>query len=351
MRVSRNQGLIRIESRVPVCYDFSAMPANLSPEFKKAEEELRVATNSQEKILALELMMATIPKHKGTEKMQADIKRRLSKLRNTEEKAAGKRGDALHVRKEGAAQAPIVGPPNSGKSSLIKVLSGADVEVAAYPFTTIRPFPYMMPMEDIQIQLVDTGPVAEDRLEPYHVNLLRNADLALLVMDLGADAPVGEFRAMLDTVARAKVDFVRDFDGEAPEYGVKPKRTIVVVNKYDQDEDDVLLDEVRAALGERFELIPVSCTTGHNIEALRHLIFERARILRVYSKIPGKPPDMAKPFVAPIGSTVLDVARLVHKEFADNLRYARIWGSERFDGQKVQRDYVVHDKDIIELHI
>lgn len=327
------------------------MPANLSPEFKRAEEDFRNATTPQEKIIALELMMATIPKHKGTEKMQADIKRRLSKLRNTEEKTAGKRGDALHVRKEGAAQVVVAGPPNAGKSALIRALTGAEAEVAPYPFTTVRPFPYMMPFEDIQIQLVDTGPVAEDRLEPYHVNLLRNADLALLVLDLAAAAPVTDFEAALRAMSRAKVEFVRDFSGEAPEYGVKPKRTLVAVNKCDQDEDDILLDEVRAVLGERFELVPVSCETEMNIEALRRMIFEGSQILRVYSKIPGRPADLDKPFVAPSGSTVLDVARLVHKEFAENLRYARIWGSERFDGQKVQRDYVVHDKDVIELHI
>jgi hypothetical protein len=325
------------------------MPANLSPEYKKAEAAFREAKNAQEKIIALEHMLAVIPKHKGTEKMQGDIKKRLSKLSAAEEKSAGKRSDFLHVKRDGAGQAAVVGHPNSGKSLIIKMLTAAEPEVGDYPFTTIRPNPYMMPYEDILIQLVDTGPVDADRIEPYHINLIRNADLILPVLDLGAPDPNEDFDELMRALAGAKIDFVREMPDNAPEFGVKPKRTLVIVNKYDLDEDDILFDDIKRRQP-AFDLLPVSAKNGTNIEALREAIFQALDVCRVYSKIPGKPPDMNCPYVMPRGSTVIDVARTVHKEVAENLRYARIWGSERFDGQKVQRDYKVHDKDIIELH-
>lgn len=325
------------------------MPANLSPEYKKAEAAFREARTAQEKIIALEHMLAVIPKHKGTERMQGDIKKRLSKLSAAEEKSAGKRSDFLHVKRDGAGQAAVVGHPNSGKSLLVKMLTGAEPEVAPYPFTTTRPSPYMMPFEDILIQLVDTGPVDAGRIEPYHINLMRNADLILPVLDLGAPDPNGDFDDLMRALAGAKVEFARELPENVPEYGVKPKRTLVIVNKYDMDEDDILLEEVKRRQT-AFELLPVSAQTGTNIEALRDAIFRALDVCRIYSKIPGKPPDMSCPYVMPRGSTVIDVAKTVHKEVAENLRYARIWGSKRFEGQKVQRDYKVHDKDVIELH-
>ena len=326
------------------------MPANLSPEYKKAEAEFKEARTGQEKLIALEHMLAVIPKHKGTEKLQADIKKRISNLRKAEEKASGKRGDYLHVKREGAAQVALLGPPNCGKSLLMQCLTNARPEVADYPFTTTRPLPGMMPFEDIQVQLVDTGPIADNRLEPYHVNLLRNADLLLPVLDLGAADPNGDFEQLVQTMMGAKIELVAELPDNVPEYGVKPKAVLVVVNKYDVDEDDILMDEVRKRQ-KGYDLHPVSAVLEQGIEDLRKAVIKRLGIVRIYSKIPGKPPDMNKPFVVPRNSTVLDVAMQVHKEFAENLRYARIWGSERFDGQKVQRDYKVSDKDVIELHI
>lgn len=326
------------------------MPANLTPDYLKAEKRFKEARTQEERLAALEEMMATVPRHKGTEKIQADIKKRISKLKNLEEKRGGKRMDPYHIPREGAGRAVLAGAPNAGKSALLKALTNASPEVAPYPFTTVKPAPGMMPFEDIQIQLVDTAPVTPDRVEVYHSNLARGADLILCVVDLGFSDPVGQFHEVKDIFEKIKINFAKDGPRRPEPFGAANKKTLVVVNKYDLDEDDVLMSEFRKNSKTDLEIIPVSAETGAGLEDLKIKIFEKMAILRVYSKIPGRPADMNAPYVLPVGSTVQEVARTVHKDFQENLKYARIWGSERFDGQMVQRDYVVHDKDVIELH-
>lgn len=327
------------------------MPANLTPEYKKAEEAFRAAKSREEKIAALEHMMAVIPKHKGTDHLQGDLKRRLSKLRELDDQRNGKRTDPFRIVREGAGQAVILGAPNSGKSSLVSSLTNAKPDVAPYPFTTNRPIPGMMDFEDIQIQLIDTGPVTVERIEQYHSNITRSADLVLIAVDLGAEDPVAQYKEVVRIFEGIKIKFAPETSDEIIEYGVAYKKALVVANKYDLDEDDILFDAFRDGTKTDLLIFPVSTSTGEGLEELRRAIFSALGILRVYSKIPGQPADMDSPFVLPLGSSVLDVARAVHNDFASNLKYARIWGSEKYDGQKVQRDYVVHDKDIIELHI
>lgn len=327
------------------------MPANLSPEYKKAEQEYKSATTSEEKMAALERMMAVIPKHKGTEKMQADLKKRLSKLREMDEKSGGKRGELHQIRREGAAQAVMLGAPNCGKSLILRRLTNAKPDVGDYPFTTTKPLPGMMEYEDIKIQLVDTGPIADGLLEPYHKNLARAADLLLIVIDLAADDPAGDFKTIKDALSAVKVELARDLPEETLQYGVKTQRALIVANKADADEDDVLINELRNSINGKFDALAVSALNGDGIEGLRRAVFDGLDILRAYSKIPGKPPDIASPFVLKKGETVMDFARHVHKEIAEGLRYARIWGDGLFEGQMVQRDYKVRDRDVIELHV
>lgn len=326
------------------------MPANLTPEYKKAEEAFRAAKTREEKIAALEHMMAVIPKHKGTDHLQGDLKKRLSKLRDMDDRSGGKRTDPYRIEREGAGQVVIVGPPNSGKSSLLSVLTNAKSEVAPYPFTTARPIPGMMDFEDIQIQLIDTGPATQDRFEQYHSNLTRNSDLVLLTIDLGDSDPAASLRLMIDLFESKRIRF-GDAPEEVTEYGVAYKKALILVNKYDLDEDDILINSFLESFKTELPVAPVSAKTGTGLEELRRKIFDGLNVIRVYSKLPGRPPDMDAPFVLPMGSSIMDVAKTVHNDFANNLKYARIWGSEKFEGQKVQRDYIVHDKDVIELHI
>ncbi|MCS6816484.1 MAG: TGS domain-containing protein [Blastocatellia bacterium] len=334
------------------------MPANLTPEYLEAERKFRAATTLEEKLAALEEMLATIPKHKGTEKMQADIRRRIAKLRQE----AGRRPSTArhkpfyHVEKEGAGQVVLVGPPNSGKSSLLARLTHATPEIAAYPFTTRLPMPGMMEFENVQIQLVDMPPLAPAYTEPWMLALVRNADAALLVFDLADDDVLTRIEETLLLLEQANIH-LRSLSladsSPGPEGGRTSavKRALVLGTKLDLPGARENVELVREWLGERFRLLPVSAQTGENLEALRREVYALLDIIRVYTKEPGKKPDLTAPFVLKRGSTVADIARAIHRDFVERLKYARIWGVGKFDGQLVHRDHVLQDGDIIELHV
>lgn len=327
------------------------MPANLTPQYKKAEDSFRSAATDPERIEALEEMMRLIPKHKGTEKMQADIKRRLKKLRS----GSGKKGGARHaapvyyVKKEGAGQIALTGPPNSGKSLLLGKLTHATPEVADYPFTTRLPQPGMMPFETIQIQLVDLPPLDWEYSESWLPQAVRNADAVALVLNLGDPEVLEHLIGVVDLLEKAKVSV-----GRAPEklpHGFLHKRTLVVANGCDAPKADETLQVLRELEREKFDcFIAVSALTGENLDGLRRAFFDLLEIVRVHTKTPGQKAALDAPYVFPRGSTVLDVAEHVHKDVAASMKYARLWGEGKYDGQMVQRDYVVEDNDIIELH-
>ena|SRR5215471_6222501 len=162
-----------------------AMPANLTPEYLAAEREYKSAQTHVEKIEALERMLARLPKHKGTEKLQADLKRRLSQARKESQKKGGAHTVPFWVvEREGAGQVALIGPPNSGKSKLLCALTHARPEVADYPFTTRLPTPGMMTFENVQIQLVDLPPLAAEFMEPWLPRVIRAAHAAVLVLNL-----------------------------------------------------------------------------------------------------------------------------------------------------------------------
>jgi ribosome-interacting GTPase 1 len=158
------------------------MPTNLPPEYFEVEKRYRAASSPEEKAACLEEMLGTIPKHKGTDKLRADLRRKLSKLKDAARtrKGTSRQVSAFHIDKEGAGQAVVIGPANVGKSALVAALTNATPEVADYPFTTWTPTPGMMPVEDIQVQLIDTPPLNSEFVDPELINLIRRADLILL---------------------------------------------------------------------------------------------------------------------------------------------------------------------------
>ena len=339
------------------------MPTNVSPEYKKAEEAYREAREPKDRLACLKEMLRTIPKHKGTDHLQADIKTRIKQL--TEELAGPKKGGrrsgpSYAVRQEGAAQLVLIGPPNAGKSSLHVRLTGSRSEVGPYPYTTHLPIPGMLPYEDIHIQLVDLPPVSEDFLEPWLMTALQHADGALLVIDVSDPDCLEQVPAVLERLAEKKVFLTTAWPGLEPAQAEDsdatgdPFRldlpTVLIANKSDLDPDPEEVEILEELLGLRFPALTVSAETGDGLDGLGPFLFQALEIVRIYTKTPGKPAQKDKPFTVRRGGTVLDVARLVHKDIAKGLKFARMWGSEVFDGQQVGPDHLVADGDLVELH-
>lgn len=330
------------------------MPANLTPQYREVEAKYRAAVTPQEKLAALEEMLAVIPKHKGTEKLQGDIKRRIAKLKDRDKKTAGaKRGYELRIEREGAGQITLVGPPNSGKSLLVSRLTAAKTEVAEYPFSTRKPLPGMMEYEDIQIQLVDMPPIAPDSSEPWVLAIVRGADASLVVLDASDPDLLEGFEGAKEELVKSKI-LLHGTAEEPPSnlgVGYVAEPAIIAANKIDLlgAEDNVAV--LRDLYGAEMPVINVSAETGEGLEELRQALFELLGIVRVYTKMPGKPPDLNRPFTLPQGSTLLDLAAQVHHDFADKLKFARAWGNDKPDAAMIGRDYVLMDKDVVELHL
>lgn len=329
------------------------MPANLPPQYLDAEKQYRQARQPPEKIRALEQMLALIPKHKGTEKLRADLKRRVSKLKaELERRPATKRGSGIIVEREGVGQVVLLGGPNVGKSSLVRSLTNARPEVAEYPFTTRRPLPGMLEFENVKIQLVDMPPFAPGLVEGWVLGIVRSSDMILWVVDLGSEDPLEQVEATEKTLVHAKIlprGTMEDVRSTEP--GQVVKRVLVVGNKADLPgaTDRFLLLQEHS--GGRFPLLMVSALAGTGLEQIRHQVYEALEVLRIYTKPPGRVADFSHPVVLPRGSTLVQAGEAIHKDFAARLKYARVWGAGKFDGQKVHREYLVQEGDVIEFHI
>ena len=337
------------------------MPANLTPEYKAAEAAFRKARDPKERLDCLREMLRTIPKHKGTDHLQADIKRRIKEF--SEELEAPKKGPAHSgpshvVRPEGAAQIALVGPPNSGKSSLHVRLTGSNAHVAPYPFTTQHPEPGMMSHEDVHFQLVDLPAVSPEHPVPWLATALQTVDACLLVVDLSDSACVEEVQAVHAVLREKRVTLTERW-GDTPGSGDAGEEdpfalrlpALMLANKADLIADvDAEVQAFRELTGLRYPALAVSANTGHGLGEIGSWLLAHLGIVRVYTKAPGHPPDKHRPFTLRRGQTVEDVARLVHKDIARSLRYARVWGKSGFGGQQVGREHPLADGDVVELH-
>jgi ribosome-interacting GTPase 1 len=328
------------------------LPANLPPAYFEAENRYREAKTPAEGIAALEEMLAIMPKHKGTDKLKADLRRRISKLKSKQQakKKLGRRDRGYKIDKEGVGQVVLIGAPNVGKSSLVAALTNADPKVAEFPHSTWKPTPGMMYFEDIQIQLIDTPPLSRDHTEPWLFDIIRRSDMLLVVVDVQTD-PLQQLEDTILFLEEHRIAPLKLSDLHEDKIGWAFLPILVVANK----NDDHLIDEnfeiFKSLLKDDWPLVNVSAKTSNNFDTLKQTLFNRLEIVRVYTKTPGKEPDLGTPFVLKKGSKIEDLAAKIHKDILEKFKYARVWGKNVYDGQMVQRDHILQDGDIVEVRV
>jgi uncharacterized protein len=333
------------------------VPANLTPEYKAAEAEFRKARDAEARLRWLREMLRTVPKHKGTEHLRADIKTRIKQL--TEEVASPTRGGArtgphTSVHHAGAAQVMLLGPPNSGKSTLHVRLTGSHAASGPYPFTTQFPLPGMLSFEDVAFQLVDLPPVAVRHPLPWLAATVGTADAGLLVIDLSEPGCVDQVAELHELLAERRITLTESWgqpvNDSADPFAVSLP-VLLVAAKADQvprlDEELAVLCELT---GLRYPPVAVSALTGEGLDQIGPFLFEHLGVVRVYTKLPGKQADHRRPFTLRQGQTVHDVAVLIHKELAETVTFARLWRND-IEGRQVGRDHRLEDRDVIELHM
>lgn len=327
------------------------MPANLPPQYFEAEKVYRQARTPEEKVEALEAMLAIMPKHKGTDKLRAELRRRIAKFSEEAERrpSVARKASAYNIRKEGAGQLVLVGLPNVGKSQLVSALTEASPEIADYPFTTKNPTPGMLKLENVQIQLLDMPPITDRDAKPWFAHLLRNADILLIMVDLGDDSLI-QLEAISAELERMKVKLIGGEFKEEASFGIVQKRTIIVANKSDLNKSDDSFTRLNSRYGNEFPVVSISAKQGNGLEQMKWAIYRTLDIIRVYTKSPGEKSDFEQPVVLRKGSTVEDVAESIHKDLRRRLKYAQVWGSGKFEGQRVKRGHVLEDGDVVELH-
>ena len=331
------------------------MPANLTPQYKKAEEEYRRAQTPEEELRCLELMLREMPKHKGTDKLQAELKAKISKAKQETEQAkkSGKKGHhGPHIQRQGAGRAIILGGPNAGKSQLLAKLTRATPEVAPYPFTTREPQPGMMPWEDVLVQLIDTPPITADFLDPSVLGLTRGSDLALLVFDAGSDDGLDALTPVLERLSQTKTRLASESYLSEDDVGLSFTQAFLVHNRMDLPGAEERIALLKEFCPLDFREFRISAEHGAGLEELRNAIYQALDVVRVYTKLPTKKEaDYDKPFTLKRGGTLLEVAELVHRDLAANFKYARVWGSAVLaPGTQMKGDYIIHDKDVVEIH-
>ena len=326
------------------------MPANLPPQYFEAEKRYRLAKDPEEKIGALQAMLAIMPKHKGTDKLRAELRRKIARLSDeAERKYATARRAGFYIAKEGAGQVILVGLANVGKSQLLASVTEASPEIAPYPYTTKTAIPGMMKFGDIQIQLVDTPPVGDKHVRTLLANSLRGADLIAIVVDLGTE-PTGQVEATLQALREARIELLNDNLEEGIQ-GSYQKKMLIIGNKNDLESSSSNWERLVSQYGGLVPMVSTSATEGHGLEKMRESIYKALDIVRVYTKAPGSKADLTEPVILKRGSTAIDAAESVHKDFQQNLRYIVIWGSGKYDGQRVGRDHALQDGDIVEFHV
>ena len=326
------------------------MPANLPPQYFEAEKNFRQAKTTPEKIAALEEMLAIMPKHKGTDHLRAELRRRIAKLTEAADKKAATQRASMVIPKEGAAQLVVTGLPNAGKSQLVATVTNASPAVAEYPFTTQTALPGMMEFKNIQIQLIDTPPLVTNAAPPWLPPTLIRADALLVVIDLG-DNPQEQIATITTELSNMRIGLEPIRTDETPAQPLFQKKALIIGSKIDLPEAKQNYAALQTIYQGRLPVTAISAEKGIGLEELKLKTFQMLNIIRVYTKTPGQKPDLSDPIILDRGSTLENAAASVHKDFRARLKYARVWGSGKHDGIMIRRDHVLQDGDIIELHM
>lgn len=332
------------------------MPANLPPQYYELERTYKSESDPAEKLRLAKELLAMMPKHKGTDKLQADLKSKIARHRKELEGGGSKKGGVRQaasldsITKEGAGLAVLIGPPNSGKSSILDILTNSEPIIADYPYSTREPQTGMMPYETIQIQLLDTPPISDELFEPYLPSLIRQGDLIVIVVDVTSSGFEERIGLIFKLLEEKRVRLVSELPEKIEDVAYTYKRTIFAAHKFLDEGGAEGLASLRSRYGE-FNIVPTSILEDEAMENFRKELFKSLKIIRVFTKPVGKDPDYNDPIILPIGGTVEEAALELHKDFAYKLQYAKLWGQGKFEGQRVKNSYVLNDGDIIEFRI
>jgi len=268
------------------------MPANVTVEYVKAQEKYLNAKTREEKITALEEMIREAPSHKGGENLRKQLKQRLAKLKQQKKAKASRK--SLMIPKEGDAQVCILGLTQSGKSTLLSKLTNARPKISDHPFTTTKPKIGTFDFEGVKIQLIEVP----SSFKPVFMSIVQSSDGMILIY-----RSEDELKELKNTLSNFRI-----------------KKPFVEIKRTEK------------------------------IEKIKNGIWNILGLIRVYCKEPGKKPEK-KALVLKKNSTVGDAAEKVHKDFVKYFKFARVWGSSKYPGEKIGIDYKLKDKDILEIHM
>ncbi|MCR4335408.1 MAG: TGS domain-containing protein [archaeon] len=352
------------------------MTINASIEFDKAKDKYDAAETQSEKLAALQEMRSTAPTHKASEKLRAEISGKIAKLKKEMEKqkiqAKKSSGHSINIKKEGDGQITILGLPNSGKSYLLKELTGVDVEIAPYPFTTSKPEVGMLDYKGAKIQLVEVPAIIKDASKGKAngtklLSLARNSDATIITYanEEEKEIVVKELKNSGIVVNRKKPEIsikhsqykgitisgkqflkmsLKEFSSVLKSLGIHSASVLL--------KEDTTLEKLSEVLDDTIEYrncLFLKKGEYHEKEKLKEDIFLLLEKIIIYTKRPGHDPDYKDPLVLKNGSTITEVAEVVHKDIAKHLKYARVWGSSKFEGQRVSKDYKLKTEDVVEI--